>query len=63
MAATQRPIDLATLEQPSGPPAWETIPSWFIIGTEDNTIPPTSIGSWPNVPAPYRPSNCARHMW
>ncbi len=40
MAATQRPIDLATLEQPSGPPAWETIPSWFIIGTEDNTIPP-----------------------
>jgi pimeloyl-ACP methyl ester carboxylesterase len=40
MAATQRPIDLATLEQPSGPPAWETIPSWFIIGTDDNTIPP-----------------------
>jgi pimeloyl-ACP methyl ester carboxylesterase len=40
MAATQRPIDLATLQQASGPPAWETIPSWFIIGTEDNTIPP-----------------------
>ena len=39
MAATQRPIDLATLFQPSGPPAWETIPSWFIIGTNDNTIP------------------------
>jgi pimeloyl-ACP methyl ester carboxylesterase len=40
MFATQRPIDLATLEGPSGPPAWETIPSWFIIGTDDNTIPP-----------------------
>ncbi len=40
MAAAQRPIDLATLEQPSGPPAWETIPSWFVIGTKDNTIPP-----------------------
>jgi pimeloyl-ACP methyl ester carboxylesterase len=40
MAAAQRPIDLATLEQPSGPPAWETIPSWFIIGTDDHTIPP-----------------------
>ena len=40
MAATQRPIDLATLQQPSGPPAWATIPSWFIIGTNDNTIPP-----------------------
>jgi pimeloyl-ACP methyl ester carboxylesterase len=39
MAATQRPIDLAALQQPSGPPAWETIPSWFIIGQEDHTIP------------------------
>jgi pimeloyl-ACP methyl ester carboxylesterase len=40
MAISQRPIDLATLQQPSGPPAWETAPSWFIIGTADNTIPP-----------------------
>ncbi len=40
MAATQRPIDLAALQQPSGPPAWEEIPSWFIIGQNDNTIPP-----------------------
>jgi pimeloyl-ACP methyl ester carboxylesterase len=40
MATSQRPIDLATLEQPSGPPAWESVPSWFIIGTADNTIPP-----------------------
>jgi pimeloyl-ACP methyl ester carboxylesterase len=39
MAAMQRPIDLAVLRQPSGPPAWETIPSWFIIGKNDNTIP------------------------
>jgi pimeloyl-ACP methyl ester carboxylesterase len=40
MAAMQRPIDLAVLFQPSGPAAWETIPSWFIIGQHDNTIPP-----------------------
>jgi pimeloyl-ACP methyl ester carboxylesterase len=39
MAATQRPIDFAALQQPSGPPAWETIPSWFIIGQDDHTIP------------------------
>jgi pimeloyl-ACP methyl ester carboxylesterase len=39
MAATQRPIDVAVLGQPSGPPAWATIPSWFIIGKQDNTIP------------------------
>jgi pimeloyl-ACP methyl ester carboxylesterase len=40
MAATQRPIELAVLGQPSGPPAWETIPSYFLIGKQDNTIPP-----------------------
>ena len=40
MFATQRPIDVAALEQRSGPPAWATIPSWFVIGTNDNTIPP-----------------------
>jgi pimeloyl-ACP methyl ester carboxylesterase len=39
MAATQRPIDLAALQQPSGPPAWATIPSWFVIGRDDHTIP------------------------
>jgi pimeloyl-ACP methyl ester carboxylesterase len=39
MAATQRPIDLACLQQPSGAPAWETVPSWFVIGADDNTIP------------------------
>jgi len=36
----QRPIDVNSLGQPSGPPAWRTIPSWFVIGTQDNTIPP-----------------------
>jgi pimeloyl-ACP methyl ester carboxylesterase len=40
MAVMQRPLELAALEQPSGPPAWATIPSWFVIGTDDNTIPP-----------------------
>jgi pimeloyl-ACP methyl ester carboxylesterase len=40
MAVEQRPIDLAVLEQPSGAPAWQTIPSWFIFGTDDHIIPP-----------------------
>jgi pimeloyl-ACP methyl ester carboxylesterase len=39
MAASQRPIDLASLQQPAGPPAWEEIPSWFVIGADDHTIP------------------------
>jgi pimeloyl-ACP methyl ester carboxylesterase len=39
MAASQRPIDFAALQQPSGAPAWEAIPSWFVLGRDDHTIP------------------------
>lgn len=39
MAATQRPAELATLMQPSGPPAFATIPSWFVVARNDNAIP------------------------
>lgn len=42
MAATQRPIDPHVLEEPSGPPAWATIPSWYLVATEDHTIPPAT---------------------
>jgi pimeloyl-ACP methyl ester carboxylesterase len=40
LAATQRPAALNPLFEPSGPPAWKTIPSWSLIGTEDHVIPP-----------------------
>jgi pimeloyl-ACP methyl ester carboxylesterase len=43
MAATQRPIKAAALAEPSGPPAWNTIPSWAIYGTGDLNIPPTAM--------------------
>jgi pimeloyl-ACP methyl ester carboxylesterase len=39
MAATQRPAELASLGQPSGPPAWASIPSWFVVARNDNAIP------------------------
>ena len=26
--------------KPFGPPAWQTIPSWSLIGTADHVIPP-----------------------
>ena len=42
MAASQRPADLATLFEPSGPAAWETIPSWYVVASEDHTIPPAT---------------------
>ena len=42
MAATQRPFDLGILEELSGPPAWKSIPSWYLVATEDRAIPPAT---------------------
>jgi pimeloyl-ACP methyl ester carboxylesterase len=42
LAATQRPVTLGALTEPSGVPAWRTIPSWYLIGTEDQIIPPSA---------------------
>ena len=39
LAAVQRPAAAAQYGEPSGPPAWKTIPSWSLIGTLDNVIP------------------------
>jgi pimeloyl-ACP methyl ester carboxylesterase len=40
LAAGQRPIAGSALNQPSGEPAWKTIPSWALIGTADKVLPP-----------------------
>ncbi len=42
MAATQRPAALATLSEPSGVPAWKTIPSWYLVASQDHAIPPAA---------------------
>lgn len=42
MAASQRPADLQVLAAPSGPPAWKTIPSWFLVATQDHVLPPVT---------------------
>jgi pimeloyl-ACP methyl ester carboxylesterase len=40
LAVTQLPIATIALTQPTGVPAWETIPSWAVVGTADHAIPP-----------------------
>jgi pimeloyl-ACP methyl ester carboxylesterase len=40
LAVTQLPIATTALTQPSGAPAWQTIPSWAVVGTADHAIPP-----------------------
>ncbi|MEJ3742765.1 alpha/beta hydrolase [Actinomycetes bacterium KLBMP 9797] len=39
MAVSQRPADVATLRQPSGEPAWKSIPSWTLVAKDDQVIP------------------------
>jgi pimeloyl-ACP methyl ester carboxylesterase len=38
--AGQRPLTLGAGNQPSGSPAWKSIPSWYAVGTQDRIIPP-----------------------
>ncbi|MCH5676881.1 alpha/beta fold hydrolase [Streptomyces gilvus] len=40
MAATQRPLAYTAQTEPSGEPAWKTVPSWDLITLNDKAIPP-----------------------
>jgi pimeloyl-ACP methyl ester carboxylesterase len=37
-AASQRPTALSTLTDPAGPPAWTTIPSWYLVAGADRAV-------------------------
>lgn len=43
MAATQRPVTEAALNEKSGDAAWKTLPSWSIYGDADRNIPPQAM--------------------
>ncbi len=43
LAASQQPLAASAVTEPSGPPAWQTIPSWAVIGTADKVIPPAEL--------------------
>ena len=40
MAATQKPIDNTAFAASVAAPAWKTIPSWYMVSTEDRAINP-----------------------
>jgi pimeloyl-ACP methyl ester carboxylesterase len=42
MSASQRPVTLAALTEKSAAAAWKTIPSWYLIGRQDDAIPPAT---------------------
>ena len=35
IGATQRPVAELAFSEPSGPPAWKTLPSWAVVATSD----------------------------
>ena len=39
MAAGQRPLRDVAVNEASGPPAWRSVPSWFVFGELDKNIP------------------------
>ena len=43
MAAAQRPVTDAALNEKSGEPAWKKLPSWFVYGTGDKNIPAAAL--------------------
>lgn len=43
MAATQRPITAAALNEVSQHTAWDYVPSWFVYGTGDKNIPEAAL--------------------
>ena len=42
MAATQKPLSNKAFASKSGPPAWKHLPSWYLVSTNDQMIPPTA---------------------
>lgn len=35
MARSQRPVSVVSFGEPSGPPAWQKLPSWSVVGMQD----------------------------
>lgn len=38
MAVSQRPVVGAAFQEPSGPAAWKTLPSWYVLATGDQAL-------------------------
>ena len=43
LGSVQQPLALDAFTAPSGPPAWASVPSWAVIGTQDQAIPPAEL--------------------
>ena len=42
MAVVQKPLSMASFTEKSGPPAWKHLPSWYLVSSNDQMIPPAA---------------------
>ncbi|WP_049807054.1 alpha/beta fold hydrolase [Pseudofrankia inefficax] len=42
LAASQRPVTLSALQESATSAAWKTIPSWYLVASADQAIPPAT---------------------
>jgi len=42
MYAVQQPLPVGTLSEQMGVPAWKSLPSWYMVATNDEVIPPAA---------------------
>ncbi|HEV3166407.1 MAG TPA: alpha/beta hydrolase, partial [Isosphaeraceae bacterium] len=40
MSAVQQGLSMSTFEDVMGVPAWKSLPSWYLVATTDEAIPP-----------------------
>ncbi len=40
MYAVQQPLSTAAFGEKMGTPAWKSLPSWYLVATNDEAIPP-----------------------
>jgi pimeloyl-ACP methyl ester carboxylesterase len=40
LAYAQKPFNMSTFEQKSGPPTWKQLPTWYQVSADDRAIPP-----------------------
>jgi pimeloyl-ACP methyl ester carboxylesterase len=40
MYAVQQPLAMSIFGEVMGVPAWKTLPSWYLVGADDQALPP-----------------------
>jgi pimeloyl-ACP methyl ester carboxylesterase len=40
MYAVQQPLAMSAFGEAMGVPAWKTLPSWYLVATDDQALPP-----------------------